>query len=63
MIKLADECKEPVYFFSNHSNKVSFKNFWLKREWLVKEMGRVVEVGSDYGKGTWGKGKKMLVGS
>jgi arginyl-tRNA synthetase len=38
-----------------------FINFWLKREWLVKEMGRVVELGSDYGKGTWGKGKKMLV--
>ena len=35
-----------------------FINFWLKKEYLVGEM---LGVNKDYGKGDWGKGKRILV--
>lgn len=38
-----------------------FINFWLKKEWLVGEMVRVIEKGNRYGEGVWGKGKRMLI--
>lgn len=38
-----------------------FINFWLKKKWLVEELGRVIEQGEDYGRGDWGKGKRMLI--
>ena len=38
-----------------------FINFWLKKEFLVKEMVRVNEEKDGYGRGGWGKGKRMLI--
>jgi arginyl-tRNA synthetase len=38
-----------------------FINFWLKKEWLVGEMMEVVKQGKDYGKGSWGKSKRMVI--
>ena len=38
-----------------------FINFWLKKDWLVKEMTEVMKQGKDYGKGGWGKGKRMVI--
>ncbi len=38
-----------------------FINFWLKKDYLLKEVDRVSIKGGDYGKGDWGKGKRVLV--
>ena len=34
-----------------------FINFWLKEGWLLSEAGKVSQLGDEYGKGSWGKGK------
>jgi arginyl-tRNA synthetase len=38
-----------------------FVNFWLKKGWLVNEMAEVVKKAGDYGRGFWGKGKRMVI--
>lgn len=38
-----------------------FINFWLKKEWLVGEVDRVVDLKDEYGRGDWGEGKQMLI--
>lgn len=38
-----------------------FINFWLKKEWLVGEMTKVVRQGKNYGGGDWGKDKRMVI--
>ena len=38
-----------------------FINFYLSEEFLLKEATKVLELKDDYGKGTWGKGKRMLI--
>jgi len=38
-----------------------FINFSLKRGWLIEEMKQMVEKGDDYGRGDWGKGKRVLI--
>ncbi len=38
-----------------------FINFWLKKEYLLKELREVVKKKGDYGKGDWGKGRRMLI--
>lgn len=38
-----------------------FINFWLKKDWLMEETKKVVKQGDSYGKGSWGKGKRMLI--
>jgi arginyl-tRNA synthetase len=38
-----------------------FINFFIKKEKLFEELGKVVEEKSDYGRGEWGKGKRVVV--
>ena len=34
-----------------------FINFWVKESWLLSEASKVSQLGDEYGKGGWGKGK------
>ena len=38
-----------------------FVNIWLQKEYLVKELGRVITQGQDYGKGLAISGKKVMI--
>lgn len=38
-----------------------FINFWLKKDWLLEELKRSVELGDNYGRGDWNKDKKVMV--
>ena len=38
-----------------------FVNFWVKKKWLVEELGEIVNRGKSYGKSEWSEGKRVLV--
>lgn len=38
-----------------------FINFWLKKDWLLEELKRSVQLGDNYGRGDWNKDKKVMV--
>src|SRR3989344_4183531 len=38
-----------------------FVNIWLQKEYLVKELGRVIAQGQNYGKGVGGLGKRVVI--
>src|SRR3990170_955950 len=57
---IAEEIKKPD-FIEKIETKNGFINFWIKKEWLMRQVDEILKQDKNFGSSDFGKGKKIIV--